>query len=196
MIVRIKRALPGLLVLAGCSGDNGSGGPPLQTVADVDLERYSGRWHELASIPAWFQEDCTGDVVADYRRLEGGLIEVINACATLDGRDVAEGRARPDPAYDDPARLEVTFVDFGTWIWWFGGDYWIIDLAEDYGHAVIGDPARAYGWVLARGDSLPPETWARIERVLREQGYDPCRFLLTRTGEQTFDQRPRLCDDV
>ena len=195
MVMRLVAGALALAVLAGCGGRE-PGEPPLRTVADVDLERYQGRWHELARVPAWFQEDCTGDVTADYRRLEDGLIEVVNACATAKGRDVAEGRARIDPTYEDPARLDVTFVDVGTWIWWFGGDYWIIDLADDYGHAVIGDPAREYGWVLARKESLAPATWERIERVLRAQGYDPCRFLLTPTAEQRFEERPRLCDAV
>lgn len=184
-----------LFALAGCSGSV-PGEPPLRTVPDVDLTRYQGSWHELARIPVWFQEDCTGDVTAEYRRLEDGLIEVVNACATAEGRDVAEGRARLDPAFDDPTRLEVTFADLGTWIWWFGGDYWIIDLAGDYSHAVVGAPGREYGWVLARQPSLPAATWERIERVLREQGYDPCRFLLTPTAEQSFEERPRLCDAV
>ncbi len=60
---------------------------PLETVASVDLERYLGRWYEIASYPAWFQKNCTA-VTADYSLRENGRIKVINSCrkGSLDGK--------------------------------------------------------------------------------------------------------------
>jgi len=43
-----------VFLLAGCRG-TGPETPPLTTVAHVDLERYAGRWYEVAKIPHPFQ---------------------------------------------------------------------------------------------------------------------------------------------
>jgi apolipoprotein D and lipocalin family protein len=32
---------------------------PLQTVPQVDLQRYMGRWYEIAKFPNWFQKKCS-----------------------------------------------------------------------------------------------------------------------------------------
>ena len=34
------------------------GEPPLPVVSNVDLNRYLGKWHEIARYPAWFQKGC------------------------------------------------------------------------------------------------------------------------------------------
>ena len=38
---------------------------PVQTVSFVDLERYTGKWYEVARFPTRFQRDCIG-ATADY----------------------------------------------------------------------------------------------------------------------------------
>jgi len=69
---------------------------PLETVETVDLDRYLGRWYEIASYPAWFQRNCTA-VTADYSLRDDGLIEVVNSCrkGSLDGKlKQSKGRAK------------------------------------------------------------------------------------------------------
>ena len=54
-------------------------------VDSVDLDRYAGRWYEVARFPNSFQEDCTGETVAEYERLSNGQIRVVNSCRHSDG---------------------------------------------------------------------------------------------------------------
>src|SRR5688572_5610884 len=56
--------------------------PPVRTVERVDLARYTGEWVEVARFPNRFQQKCTGDVRASYRRREDGRIDVTNRCRT------------------------------------------------------------------------------------------------------------------
>ncbi|MGA7901620.1 MAG: lipocalin family protein, partial [Terrimicrobiaceae bacterium] len=49
--------------------------PPLATVRSVDLDRYSGRWHEIAKYPNWFQRACAEGAIADYSALPDGSIK-------------------------------------------------------------------------------------------------------------------------
>jgi apolipoprotein D and lipocalin family protein len=52
--------------------------PP--TVTDsVDLEKYAGKWYEIASYPMSFQKDCY-NVTADYTLNDKGYVKVFNSC--------------------------------------------------------------------------------------------------------------------
>lgn len=178
-------------VLAGCSA--GDAGSRPATVASFDLDRYLGRWHEVARLPNSFQDECAGEVTADYTLEPNGLIHVVNACRQADGAiERVEGVARPLAGEHD-GKLEVTFVSaFGTPVWLTAGDYWVIGLDRDYRWAVVGSPDREYGWILARDPILPQPTLTYLTRLIAEKGYDPCRFVLSETATATMPTS--LCD--
>ncbi|RYZ68864.1 MAG: hypothetical protein EOP05_15715, partial [Proteobacteria bacterium] len=101
----------------------------VQPVPSVDLDRYLGQWFQVAAIPQSFQKKCVGHVKAEYSKAEDGLIKVLNSCAEADGSmSNAEGRAKVEDTQTN-AELKVTFVKIIDWIFTFGGDYWVIDLA-------------------------------------------------------------------
>jgi apolipoprotein D and lipocalin family protein len=166
----------------------------VKTVEAVDLQRYLGRWHEIAAIPQFFQRKCVRDTTAEYSALESGDIRVDNTCTRDDGnREKVEGRARRSEP-NVTAKLEVSFLKlFGEYRFWAGGDYWIIELDPNYQWVVVGHPSRRYGWVLARKQSLPVTNIAEIIGRIKAQGYDACEFIVTpQTGGMTI-KRP-LCD--
>ena len=68
---------------------------PVTVVSEVDLDRYAGRWHEIARLPNRFQEDCACCVTATYTVREDGRLTVVNECRTADGTPKsAEGEAK------------------------------------------------------------------------------------------------------
>jgi len=168
---------------------------PPTTVERVDLKRYLGVWYELATIPASFQNQCLGNTTAEYRLTDDNLIQVLNSCdVNRNGeRETAEGRARVKDQKTN-AKLKVTFVKiFGQWIFQFGGDYWVIDLAPDYSYAVVGHPTREFGWILSRTPQVSKTTVNQIAQNLVKQGYDLCQFLVTFQGPIGEKRRP-LCE--
>ena len=169
-------ALAALASLVGCSASTTErlNLPTLQTVPEVDLGRYVGTWYEIANFPQSFQAGCTG-TTATYTLGEDGDIAVVNRCrkGSLDGEeDVAEGHARVVDSTSN-AKLEVSFFRP------FWGDYWIIDLAPDYSHAVVGHPGRDYLWILSRTPTLPEATYEGILSRLQAQGYETSRLVRT-----------------
>jgi len=145
---------------------------PLQTVEKVDLERYVGEWYEIARYPNSFQKDCPASK-ATYTMLPSGKIEVLNECYDQDYQHVlrsVKGKARVVDQGAN-ARLKVTFF------WPFSGDYWIIDLGENYEYAVVGHPDRKYLWILSRTPEMPEELYGKISEGLKAQEYDPTRLL-------------------
>jgi apolipoprotein D and lipocalin family protein len=160
--------------------------PTLQTVPSVDLQRYMGAWHQVALIPNRFQKQCVANTKAEYALLETGQVRVTNSCTKADGQnEKAEGRARlakeaklSDQKSLSPPKLQVRFAP--AWLGWLDavwGNYWVIQLAEDYRYAVVGEPGREFLWVLAREPKLKPEDRTAIEARLKEQGYDPARLV-------------------
>ncbi len=181
------------LLLAGCSRPGG--GPPLEPVRGFEADRYLGTWHEIATIPSWFQRACVGDTTATYGPApeDPAWIAVRNACRTADGSEMeAIGRARfTGPA--DRGALEVTFVaPLGFWLWATAGDYVVIALDPDYRWSVIGHPTRDYAWILAREPRLPDPLLAALRGRLEAVGYDPCRLVLTAAADPR--RGARLCD--
>lgn len=158
-----------LSMLLGC-GLWGVTAAPLATVESVDLERYQGVWYEIARYPNWFEQNCVG-TTAEYTLLPDGRVEVVNTCldTSLDGpaRDIQGSARSADPGN---AKLKVSF--FGP----FEGDYWILDLGEDYEYAVVGEPARKFFWILSRTPTLDEGTLDMIIEMMPEWGYDPSRL--------------------
>ncbi len=146
-----------------------------ETVSQVDLKRYVGTWYEIARVPNWFQDQCVGNVTADYKQLGDGNIEVINRCLDETGMiDEVRGVARIIDASTN-AKLEVSFISlFGLNLFW--GDYWILDLDPEYQWAVIGEPKRKYLWILSRAPTLDQETLDGILSRLPAKGYEADRL--------------------
>lgn len=167
----------------------------IQTVESVDLVRYVGKWYEIASIPQTFAKQCVSDTTAEYTALKDGKIKVVNSCATEKGdRSVAEGRAKVVDTNSN-AKLKVTFVKLFDYIFTFGGDYWIVDLEQNYNYAVVGHPTLKYGWILSRQPSLSAQDLEAIESRLTAMGYDTCKFLTTPQMGGMVEKLP-LCQAV
>ena len=166
------------LLLAGCTTllnrhPVGNAAVP-EPAKSVDLERYAGRWYELARYEQGFQKGCEG-VTADYTLRDDGRIGVLNRCRKPDGSvDDAKGKAKIVDT-DTNAKLKVSF--FGP----FYGDYWVLDRDDDYRWAIVGDPSGRYLWLLSR-DPTPGE--AQVQALIARAGalgYDTS--LLRRTQQ-------------
>lgn len=153
--------------------------PPLATTQNVDLQRYAGLWYEIAKIPNRFQRKCASGTTAQYELRDDGRITVVNRCLKGNGGTIeAKGIAKVVDTTTN-AKLKVSFVNLWGWrLFW--GDYWIIGLDENYRWAVVGHPQRKYGWILSRMPTLEKSTLEAIFALLRQQGYNPDDFELTR----------------
>lgn len=147
----------------------------LSTVDSIDLEKYSGTWFEIAKIPNSFQDHCEKNVTANYKINEEGDIIVTNSCIDYENElDEATGLARVVDK-ESNSKLEVSFVSILGWhLFW--GDYWILELEENYNYVVVGTPSRKYGWILSRSKELKDEDLESCFNVLRQNGYDINKF--------------------
>lgn len=178
-IILITSISLSLLIASSALGQKAEPGE-LKTVEQVDLERYSGKWYEIAKYPNKFQKKCTGNVTADYTIKQNGRIEVRNECLKKNAKkQVALGEAK---VKDDitKAKLKVRFapslLSFLPFVW---GDYWIIDLDTNYEWVAIGEPSRSYFWILSRQPTLDEQAYQAILGRAKTAGFDPAKVVKT-----------------
>ncbi len=169
----IRLALAAVLALAACGPVYRDTSVPMQTVSRLDLERYTGRWYEVASFPVSFQRGCTA-TTADYALRADGTIGVVNTCRRGDP-DGPVSQIAGTAEVVEPGRLKVRLGRVP-----FAGDYWVLWVAEDYGSAVVGTPGGRAGWILHRDPAIPEDRLATARGVLAANGYDPSALQRTR----------------
>ena len=153
---------------------------PLTPISRLDVPRYMGDWYEIARTENWFQKDCQGSARATYTLQPDGKVRVVNRCRLATGEvKEAVGQARQiGPATS--AKLEVRFapawLSFLPFVW---GDYWVIDLDNDYQLVAVSEPSRKYLWILARTPTVDPAAYDRLLGRLKQKGFDPQQLLPT-----------------
>ena len=164
-----KIIIMGILALFGCKSYQ-----PLETVKNVDLAKYAGKWYEISSFPQSFQKGCSC-TSAEYIITDKKYVKVLNSCNRNGGRSTAKGKAFVKKNTGN-AKLKVQFF------WPFSGKYWIIDLADDYSYAVVGHPNRKYLWILSRTKQMDEILYKSICEKLKLNGFDISKLQITNHG--------------
>ena len=134
------------------------------TVSQLDLNRFMGRWYEIARFDHRFERDLD-ECAAFYKLMPEGKISVENTGinATTGKRKTSYGKAH---AGNKAGLLRVSFF------WFFYSDYKILALDENYQWALIGSSSPDYLWILARTPQLPQATLDAIVSIAKKRGYD------------------------
>lgn len=152
-----------MLLLNACVGmPNG-----VQPVNNFDLNRYLGRWYEIARLDHSFERGLI-KVSAEYSMREDGGVNVLNKGFSVEDNEwkEAEGKAYfvndPDQGY-----LKVSF--FGP----FYGAYVIFELdKEDYQYAFVSGPDTSYLWLLSRTPRVSQELIEKFIEQSEAAGFD------------------------
>lgn len=99
-----------------------------RTIKKLDLDRYLGKWYEIARFDHSFERGLVG-VTATYSYRDDGKIKVLNAGYknSLEGEySEAVGKAKQPKPQKEPGKLKVSFFLF------FYADYFILELDKNY----------------------------------------------------------------
>jgi apolipoprotein D and lipocalin family protein len=153
----------------------------------VDINRYMGKWFEIARLPTWFEQDCD-NVSADYSiavtsaNIENVRVKVCNQCKYHAKSKRVEGLAR---VTDPPmcSKLQVTFSSFLPWSL-SGASYWILDLDRDnYSWAMVGNPQKNALWILSRTPVMDQPLFSFLRNRALAKGFDISKLILTNQDE-------------
>lgn len=150
-----------------------SEGEKLPVVEELSLDKYQGRWYEIATFPIRPQKHCKC-TYAEYT-LKEDFVEVYNRC--IDKRDGSvidiQGKAKPEDESSN-ARLEVSFFPL------MHAPYYVIELdKEAYQYAVVGSPNRKYLWILSRTPSMDQALYNNLLSKAKGLGFPIENLVLT-----------------
>ncbi len=165
----------------------------LAPIASLDVERYLGRWYQVAAVPQPFNLDCARDTTARYSLIDPTNIKVENNCTTWSGgANGIVGNARVNDAVTN-AQLHVSFPSVPFQSSPDGPTNYIVTyIAPDYSWALVGDPMRFSGFVLSRVPSLSEAAWREVRFTVESRGYNSCLLLTSPLSAGRQDIRP-LC---
>lgn len=176
-MIRASALAMATLWLTACASTPGESMAP-RTEDHVDLKRYQGTWYELARLPMFFQRNCAQSE-AHYALKPDGNIAVTNRCRTMEGKwEEATGTASPQVE----GKTDKLWVVFDNWFSRLlpgvaKGNYWVLDVSDDYKLAIVGNPNRKYLWLLSRTAHVDDKTRNELLMKAQQQGYDTTRLI-------------------
>ena len=157
-----------VMVLALCLGSCGAMPGNIKPVSDFELERYMGKWYEIARLDHRFERGLE-NVTATYSVMEDGTVKVANRGLSSKNKEwndaIGKARFAGDP---NIGHLEVSF--FGP----FYGPYVIFDLdknKENYQYAFVASSEK-YLWFLSRTPTVSDEIKNKFLNAAQASGYN------------------------
>ncbi len=160
-----------VVIMMGCAGIPEN----VKPVDNFKLERYLGKWYEIARMDHSFERGLT-KVTADYSLRDDGGVRVLNRGYSVEDSSwqETEGKAyfvkEPDQGF-----LKVSF--FGP----FYGSYIVFELDhEKYQYALVCGPKKSYLWILAREPQLKDDIKDMLIAKAAAAGFDTGKLLFVR----------------
>ena len=164
-----------LLLIIACLTTGGCLGMPehVQPVSEFELNRYQGRWYEIARLDHSFERGLE-NVTAEYSMRDDGSVRVVNRGFSPENQEWSEATGKayfvnsPDEGY-----LKVSF--FGP----FYGSYVVFELdKENYQYAFISGPDLSYLWLLSRTPEVSAEVISSFFKKSEARGFDTSQIIL------------------
>ena len=148
-----------LLFILSCSNNK----IEVRSLNDFESEKYLGKWYEISRIDNRFEKNLI-NVTAEYSLNPDGTVKVVNKGydKMKNTEKMIEGKAK----IIDKGLLKVYFVPF------FGADYNVLYVDDDYQYAVVGGNRKNYLWILSRKDTLEEDIYDKLVKIALERGYD------------------------
>ena len=156
------------LFLFGCVGIP----EKVKPVDNFQLERYLGKWYEIARLDHSFERGLT-QVTAEYTMRDNGGVRVLNRGYSEKEKTwkQAEGKAYFVQG-TDKGYLKVSF--FGP----FYGSYIVLELDhEHYRYAMVCGPDNSYLWILARDAEMKNELKHSLMAKASALGFDVSKLI-------------------
>jgi apolipoprotein D and lipocalin family protein len=144
-------------------------GYAIETVDEVDLERYAGRWYQIARNPTWFEPRNCVCAQQTLTLRDDGDVDVYNSCRVRTPRGGLQDISGTASVVDTDSNAKLS-VDFGMpW----KGTYWIIGLDSDYRWAAVTDRRGRTLYILSKTPTLSDDLYeAAVAAAAKEVNTD------------------------
>jgi apolipoprotein D and lipocalin family protein len=138
----------------------------MDTVEQVDLERFMGDWYVIANIPTFLEKNAFNPVES-YRLNPDGTVATTFAfnAGALDG----EQKIYQPRGFIRDSSNAIWGMQF---VWPIKADYRIVYLDQEYQYTVIGRTRRDYVWIMARAPQISAAKYLELTQFVATLGYD------------------------
>lgn len=142
-------------------------------VKDFDLNRYLGKWYEIARLNYHFEKNLN-NATAEYSLNDDGSVKVINRgynyykneWETIEGKAVFRNK-------EHIAKLKVSFF------WPFFSGYNVIAIDTAYQYALVAGNDLNYLWILSRKKTVPEDIRRNFLKQAASLGYHTGKLIWT-----------------
>lgn len=126
-------------------------------VAEVNIQKFSGLWYEIARTSNSYQKKCVASSV-EYQLQKDSTYKVYNRCFKNNiGGELIEYKGIAKSANGK----SMSKIDM-TYYYIFTKEYRVIHLEKDYSAAVVTDEEMEQVWVMSRKPGLPKKKLNKI----------------------------------
>lgn len=159
-----------LLLACGLAIISGTGHtselPPINPVAHVDLSRFMGKWHVIATIPTVFEKNAY-NAVETYKLQPDGNIDT--TFHFLNG-----GFDKPEKSIHSTGFVKEGSGNavWGVRVFWpIKAQYIVAYLKDDYSQTIVARDARDYTWIMARTPTISEADYDALLAKVKGWGY-------------------------
>ncbi len=153
----------------------------LPTYEELDLQKYTGKWFEIARFPNWFEARKATSPTAEYTlNSDGKSMTVVNTEYVFGVPFKARGTAWVVGG----GRLAVQFAlnNFGKPIKGLAADYYVVGVGapgedDKYSWSLVSEPTRKYAWILSRTYPMGEQNLTTALELAKYNGIDTSRFV-------------------
>jgi apolipoprotein D and lipocalin family protein len=157
-----------LLLLIGCYRTP----EKVRPVHSFELERYLGRWYEIARLDHSFERGLER-ITAEYTLRDDGGIKVLNRGFSKEDNEWKQAEGKAYFVSDkNTGHLKVSF--FGP----FYGSYVIFGLdRKNYEYAFVSGPSLSYLWLLSRKPTVSEEVMRDFQVKAKSLGFETDKLI-------------------
>lgn len=152
-----------LATLLGCA----SAKPKIETVKQIDINRFMGTWYVIAAIPTFIEKN-SFNAIETYKLNRDGTIDTTFT--------FNKGSLSGSLKTYHPKGFIVEGTGNAIWgmqfIWPIKAEYLIAHVDDAYTQTIIARNARDYVWIMARTPELSDDAYAALTKKVTNMGYD------------------------
>jgi len=145
----------------------------MDTVKNLDVERFMGKWYVISNIPNFVEKGCE-NAYDIYTLNSDGTVDVLYY-AIKKGEEftIKQNGKIIDEVHNSTWEMRFT----KPYIPFYRAPYEVIILDDEYEYMVIGYPDNAYGWIMCRNNYMDEELYQQTLNTLESKfGYDKKHF--------------------
>jgi apolipoprotein D and lipocalin family protein len=152
----------------------GAAAQTVTAIPQLDLNRFTGTWYEIARLSNHNEKNCVADVITLIAPADKpNRVQIVLACKVKKGYSDARNATGKKQDKSGDGKVKVSFL------WPFYSKYWVLGIDPENTWALVGSPNHKDLWVLSRTPVMKPEVLSEIEAKASAQGFPVAKLTMT-----------------